>query len=161
MIKKLLIRRAEKELRSYLDDVNKGTDEQLAIILGHSAFIYSQIIKKLPIIEEVVKEDIYSNELSDLVIQTNSLLKEYHSAGEIQEAAGVKLWNETFRCLCHKELNEYGVKIWNRFHSVVPLATNYLISLKQNFKDDDPMATKLSEALDYVDLVPKRYFNNF
>jgi hypothetical protein len=66
MIKKLLIRIAEKELRSYLDDVNKGTDEQLAIILGHSAFIYSQIIKKLPIIEEVVKEDIYSNEISDL-----------------------------------------------------------------------------------------------
>lgn len=161
ILRKFSLRTAEKELKSYLNDLNKGNDEQVAIILGHSALIYSQIIKKLPIIEEVTKEknDVYVKELSSLVLQTGSLLKDYHSDGDIHNAAGVKLWNETFRCLCYTELNEYGIKMWSRLNSVSSLAKNYLTTLKQDFelKNNDTMVSKISEALEYVDLVPERY----
>jgi len=165
MIKKFLktfsIKIAERELEDYTQKVSMGNRELHGIILGHAYLIFAQLVKKLPVIKEVVtsQDDIYGKELADLVIQTNSLLKEYADDKDQLNAAGVKLWNETFRCLAHPELTHYGTKIWSYFFKAQKDAEEYLDNLEEKFnkQNNNNMVTKIREAKEYLLLIPKRY----
>lgn len=165
MIKKFLLKfslkTAERELQDYARKVSLGNSEQHGIILGHAYLIFAQVVKKLPITKEVIstQEDIYGKELADLVLQTNSLLKEYATDGDIQNAAGVKLWNETFRCLAHPELTRYGKEIWSYFANAQENAKEYLNDLENKFSEEENnnMVGKIREAKEYLFVVPARY----
>ena len=160
-LKKFSIKTAERELQDYARKVSLGNSEQHGIILGHAYLIFAQIVKKMPIAKEVVntQEDIYSKELADLVLQTNSLLKEYASDSDMQNAAGVKLWNETFRCLAHPELTNYGKEIWSYFAKAQENTKEYLDDLENKFSEQENynMVGKIREAKEYLFVVPARY----
>lgn len=165
MIKKFLknfsLKGAERELADYSRKVSIGNSEQHGIILAHALLIFAQIIKKLPIAKEVVetKDDIYGAEIADLVLQTNSLLKQYVNAREMENAAGTKLLNETFHCLAHPELTEYGRDIWSYFAKSQKQAEAYLVEMEKRFAEqqNDSMVGKIREAKEYVMLVPSRF----
>ena len=60
----------KKEIISYLGKIKKGNDEQNAIIFGHAILIYSQLIKKFPLLPVMLeaKDDGDVGELDILVI---------------------------------------------------------------------------------------------
>lgn len=161
ILKKFSIKTAERELQDYTRKVSMGDSEQHGIILGHAYLIFAQLVKKLPMAIKVIetKEDIYGKELADLILQTNSLFKEYANDRDIQNAAGVKLWNETFRCLAHPELSNHGKEIWSHFAKAQEDAKEYLNDLEIKFsgQGNDNMIGKIREAKEYLLVVPARY----
>lgn len=160
-LKKFSLQGAERELQDYVQKVSIGNSEQHGMILVHAYLIFAQMVKKLPIIKEIIntQEDIYGKELAVLVLQTNSLLKEYATDGDIQNAAGVKLWNETFRCLAHTELINYGKEMWSYFAKAQEDAQKYLndLEIKFNEQGNDNMIGKIREAKEYLSVVPARF----
>ena len=84
ILKKFSLKSAKREIEDYSQKVSMGNSEQHGIILGHALLIFAQLIKKLPVAKDAIesKNDTYGKELADLVIQTNSLLKEYYSCGD-------------------------------------------------------------------------------
>lgn len=163
-LKKFNIKTAERELEDYRQKVSLGSKEQHAIILAHAYLILAQLVKKLPIVKMVItsQNDIYGKELTGLILQTNELLKEYANDKDMQNAAGVKLWNETFRCLAHPELTHYGTKIWGYFSKAQKEAEEYLDNLEERFdkQNNNNMVTKIREAKEYLLVIPCRYKNN-
>lgn len=157
---KISLRIAEQELQGYVQKLSAGSREQNGIVLGHAYLILAQMAKKFPIVKKVVetKEDVYSKELAILVLQTNSLLKQYIADGDIKNAAGMKLWNETFRCLAHPELTNYGKEIWFYFSKAQEDAKEYLDSLEIKFceQGNHNMIVKTREAKDCLFMVPAR-----
>lgn len=160
-LKKFSLRTAEREIEDYSRKVAMGNSEQHGIILSHALLIFAQLVKKLPVAKKVIesKDDVYGKELADLVLQTNSLLKEYASFGDMQNAAGVKLLNETFRCLAHPELTHYGTAIWSYFSNAQKDAEKYLDSIENKFlkQENNNMVTKIREAKEYLSIIPDRY----
>lgn len=160
-LKSFSIKTAERELEDYTQKVSMSSREQHGIILGHAYLIFAQLAKRLPIAKKVItsQDDIYGKELLGLILQTNSLLKEYANDKDMQNAAGVKLWNETFRCLAHPELTHYGTKIWSYFSQAQKVAEEYLDNLEERFdkQKNNNMVTKIREAKEYLLLIPERY----
>ena len=160
LLKKFSLKTAERELEDYSRKVALGNKEQHGMILGHAFLIFAQLVKKLPVAKKVIesKDDVYGKELADLVLQTNSLLKEYANCGDMENAAGVKLLNETFRCLSHPELTQYGTEIWFYFSKAQKDAEKYLDNLENRFVEQkNNMATKIKEAKEYLFIIPDRY----
>ncbi len=160
-LKKFSLNTAEKELEDYLVKVSIGNSEQHGMILARACLIYAQLVKKLPILKDIMetKEDVYGGEVADLILETNSILKEYNNSGEAYNAAGLKLLNETLRCLAHPELTHLGKEIWSYFTSAQKEAEEYLDSLESGFaeRENDDMVTKVGEAKQYITFVPVRY----
>lgn len=160
-LKNFSLNTAEREIEDYALKVSIGDSEQHGIILGHAYIIFAQLVKKLPIAKKILetKDDIYGKELADLVLQTNSLLKEYISVHDMENASGVKLWNETFRCLMHPELSYLGESIWSDFNKAQTKAKKYLNNLETKFTEQENhnMINKIKEAKKYLFLVPVRY----
>lgn len=160
-LKKISLSSAKRELSDYSQKVSIGNTEQHGIILGHAYLIFAQLVKKFPIAKKVLeaKDDIYGKELAGLVLQTNSLLKEYNRARDVENAAGVKLWSETFRCFAHPELTHFGKKIWSYFNKAQKEAEEYLNNLETKFTEQENhnMIGKIREAKKYLSLIPARY----
>ena len=160
-LKTVGMKTAARELEDYTKKVSMGDREQHGIILGHAYLNFAQLVKKLPVIMEVItsQDDIYGKELADLVLQTNGLLKEYSDDKDMLNAAGVKLWNETFRCLAHSELTHHGIKIWSYFSKAQKDAEAYLDNLEERFdkQNNKNMVTKIREAKEYLFIIPERY----
>jgi hypothetical protein len=161
LLKKFSIKTAVKELEDYTQKVSMCDREQRGMILGHSYLIFAQLVKIDPVIKEIItsQDDIYGKELGILVLETNSLLKEYANDKDTLNAAGVKLWNETFRCLRHPELTHYGTKIWSYFSKAQKDAEEYLENLEERFdrQNDTNMVTKIREAKRCIFMIPERY----
>jgi len=161
IINKFLLKAAEREIKDYTQKVSMGNRDQHGVILGHACLIFAQLAKKLPITQIVVDtdDDIYGKELSVLVLQTNNLMKEYIKDKDMLNSAGIKLWNETFRCLTHPELTNYGKEIWLYFSKASNGAEGYLNNLEVKFSEqkNNNMIEKIKEARKYLSMVPARY----
>tara|TARA_Y100000310_G_C20521370_1_gene733838 strand:- start:222 stop:752 length:531 start_codon:yes stop_codon:yes gene_type:complete len=159
--KKSSLRIAERELEAYVKKVAIGDIEMRGMILGHACLILSQLIKKVPVLEKIIGTEggVFEKELSYLVLQTNDLLKEYCRSEDMRNASGVKLWNETFRCLSHPELTSLGKEMWSYFVVAQENAKEYLDALDIKFVEqgDDSMLRKIREAKNFIPLVPARY----
>lgn len=159
---KFFLNTAEKTLSDYVQKVSMLTSEERGIHLAYSCLTLLHLMDESDIdIEKIIntKEDIYGGELSDLVLQTNSLLKDYNRAGEMQGAAGTKVWNETFRCLIYPELTHYGKEMWSYLYGAQKEANEHLDTLEEMFnqKERAENVLKVNVARKYLDLIPSRF----
>jgi len=165
MIKKLFYRfslkTAERDLKAYLDKLCSGHVEQLAMILAHSLLVYSQLLKLIPGLKKLIdsSDEGYDLDINDLVIQTNSLAKEYQKDSDGLNAAGTMLWNHTFRCLRHPELKKYGQEIWKVLNKTYPYVRDYFNELKQRCTESKnlSMVEKINEAENYIGVIPEKF----
>lgn len=161
IFKKWAINGKRREVEKYLYQVSLGDIEDHWTILAHGALIMSQFIKKIPVAMQVIKmiEDEYAWEAAILVLKTNTLLNDYSSAHDIENSAGIKLWNETFRCLSSPELKDIGINLWKYFTKSQNEAKKYLIRLERNYviQGNDDMVIKINEAMNYITLIPTQY----
>ncbi len=161
-LKSFSLKTAENELRDYTQKVSMLTSKNRGDILAYACLTLSNLIEQSDFdIEKIIntKEDVYGGELSDLVLHTNSLLKDYNRSGEMQGAAGTKVWNETFRCLVHPELIHYGKEMWGYFAEVQKEANEHLDTLEEMFnqKNRAENVLKISIARKYLGLIPARF----
>lgn len=159
---KAFLNTAERDLKDYTQEVSILTSEERGIHLAYSCLTLLHLTEESDIdIEKIVntREDVYGAELSDLVLQTNRLLKDYNSAGEMQGAAGTKVWNETFRCLIYPELAHYGREIWGYLSEAKQEANEHLDSIEEVFerKGRNDNVLKIKNARKYLDLIPARF----
>lgn len=149
-------------MADYTKRVSMLTPEERGVHLAYSCITFLHLVEESDFdIKKIVntKEDVYSGELSDLVLQTNRLLKDYNRAGEMPGAAGTKIWNETFRCLIYPELMHYGQEIWSYLSGARQEASEHLDELQEIFKGKgrDDSALKIEGAKQYLDLIPARF----
>ncbi|EKE16180.1 MAG: hypothetical protein ACD_11C00028G0007 [uncultured bacterium] len=80
-------------------------------------------------------------------------------AGEMQGAAGAKVWNETFRCLIYPELTQYGKEIWEYLSGAQKEASEHFDTLEEIFNQKGMVANvlKINVARKYLSLTPARY----
>lgn len=161
-LKNFSLKTAEKEIKDYTQKVSMLTLEDRGDIFAYSCLTFFHLVRAYDIdIEKIVntKDDIYCGELSDLVLHTNSLLKDYNRAGEMQGAAGTKVWNETFRCLVHPELTHYGKEMWGYFAEAHEEATRHLDTIEEIFKrkDKKDLVSEVKSARKYLSLIPARF----
>lgn len=123
---------AGRELKAYLEKVDFGGDDQLARILGHAALVYADLVRRHPVVDGIIRSPspVQEGRLGELVLMTTGMVKAYQRTGQRLNAAGMMLWNQSLRCLCHPELSDYGALIWSRFMQVSALAEGYLESLR-------------------------------
>lgn len=162
MFKKFFLKISEREVRDYTENISLLTSEERGIHLAYSCLTFIHLVGESDVdVEKIIntKEDIYGGELTDLVLQTNSLLKDYIRAGEMQGAAGTKVWNETFRCLVHPEFTQYGKRIWGNLSAARQEAVEHLSELQEIFKGKgrNDMVLRIEKAKQYVDLIPSRF----
>lgn len=159
---KFFLNTAERDLKDYTQKVSMLTSEERGIHLAYSCLTLLHLMEESEFdIEKIIntKEDVYGGDLSDLVLQTNRLLKDYNRAGKMQGAAGTKVWNETFRCLIHPELTHYGKEIWGYLSGDQQEANEHLDTLEEMFdqKDRGEHVLKINIARKYLNLIPARF----
>ncbi len=162
IFEKFSLKAAEKQLEDYVQKVFMLTPEERGVHLAYACLSLQHLIEESDIdIEKILntKEDIYGGELSDLVLKTNRLLKDYNRAGEMQGAAGTKVWNEVFRCLIYPELTNYGKEIWGYLSGAQQEAVNHMVLLEENFeqKGRSEYALKIKNARKCLSLIPARF----
>lgn len=160
MIKKLLakwgLRASEKEITSFLSLFSQGNVQQNGIVLGMVALFHHQFTLKDPDFETLVNSKKGENQgpISAYIIQLNRLVNEFHKAGRFDEAAAMKLWNITFRCMTDESLHHHGISLWKIASSSFPEAKKWL-STKLEY------AEKASHHRDAPDLKSAMKFYNF
>jgi hypothetical protein len=159
--KKFSLGTTEKELRSYLEGLEFGSDDQIAQILGHSALHYTQLEIHMPLVGDIVRSHapILENSLFNYFSMTTGLVKQYRETGQRLNAAGAMVWNQSFRCLCHSELSDCGTQIWSRLLQVSDLSENYLESIRglKETEQGDVIKGNIDQAKLIVHQPPARF----
>ena len=76
-----------------------------------------------------------------------------HKQSDFESAAGMKLLNETFRCMLHPELYIYGIKVWDHFEDMDEEVKQYLNDLIKNHPDSED--DHLDDILKNTNIRPK------
>ena len=89
----------------------------------------------------------------------NSLLNDYHKAGESLNAAGVKLWNITFRCMSDNSFRHYGQALWKKSSQSFEYAKEHLKNELEMAErgGKGKMVEKIKGALSLYDYVPPQF----
>lgn len=168
MIKKLFanwgLRSSEKEILSFLSLFAQRDVEQNGALLGMAALFYHQLKVKNPEFGTLVNSMKGENQgsISAYIIQLNRLVNDFHKAGRYDEAAAMKLWNISFRCMSHDSLSHYGVSLWHAASRSFPEAKNWLetnltYADKSGHQSDTP---NLINALNLHDFVPRQFYGS-
>jgi len=132
MIKKLLrkwgLSGSEKQIETFLHLFTQGDIEQNGMVLGWAALLHYQIMSKDPEFERLLNSKKGENQgpISMFIFQLDSLGNDLHKAGRMEEAAGMKLWNITLRCMSDDTLYHHGTLLWKTASVSFPEAKNWL-----------------------------------
>jgi hypothetical protein len=158
------LRSSEKEIVSFLSLFSQGGVEQNGAVLGMAALLHHQFKVKDPEFETLVNSKKGENHghISTHIIQLNRLVNEFHKVGRYDEAAAMKLWNITFRCMSHESLHHYGVSLWQVASRSFPEAKKWLegkliSSEKAGHQRDAP---NLKNASNLYNFVPPQFYGS-
>lgn len=118
MIKKFLEKwtrgSSEKLINQFLTSFEQADSFQNGMLLGWAAILHYQMMSKDSEFEKLLNSKRGENQgaVSAYILQLNSLGNQFNKAGRMGEAAGMKLWNITFRCMSDDLLHHYGVSLW-------------------------------------------------
>jgi len=159
---------AKYALNKYLNTVENLSDEELAIVFGCAAVIYSQLIVKFGSGLSYAMTKFSGSELSvlgksenaklllDIVMQTNQIIIDLYNSGNKDDSAGLELLNMTFRCMLYPELYPIGIEIWDKYQPTKLLAKNILINKREEFnekgKEMGMKESEIEEKLESLDL---------
>jgi len=162
-LKKFALKTAENEFKDYLQKLSLMDKEDLGLILGHAYIIISQFVKKYPYVREVINncnDDKYKKELIHLVFESNRLVREFYNAKELEDAAAMKLWNETFRCLQQPEFTAYGKTFWSFYDGAQKEAKKYLDDLIESCgvkEGSEEVVNRIEEGKEWLFIVPSKF----
>jgi len=135
------------------------------MILGKAALIHYSFGSLDPEFSKLVNPQLGENQgpISTYIKRLNKLPNEFHSAGEFQNAAGMKLWNITFRCISNNSFRHYGVELWKNAAKSFGSAREYLENeLEQATRmGNEQMVDKLKGALGLYDFIRPQFRGSY
>jgi len=167
MIKKFLkkwgLSASEKEIKMFLDVFSHGDIEQNGIVLGWATLFHYQITTKDIEFEKLLNAKKGENQgpIASYILQLNRLVNELHKAGRFEEAAGMKLWNITFRCMSDDLLHHYGIILWKTASISFSEARNWLEVKLANARESgsEQVISSLIGALKICNFIPPQFCN--
>jgi hypothetical protein len=165
MIKKLLrkwgLSGSEKQIETFLHLFTQGDIEQNGMVLGWAALLHYQIMSKDPEFESLLNSKKGENQgpVRTYILQLNRLGNQLQKAGRIWEAAGMNLWNMTFRCMSDESLHHHGLILWKTASISFPVARNWLENESAYMKEAGSERDKssLSGALKIYNFIPPQF----
>lgn len=158
------MKRSEEEITNFLGLFESGDDEQNGIIIGRAALIHYSLSSIDPVFSTLINSGIGENQghIKTYILQLNSLLNDYHKAGEYSNAAGVKLWNITFRCMSKNSFRHYGQALWNRASVSFEYANEHLKDELEMTESGgkEKMVERIKGALGIYDYIPPQFRNS-
>ena len=155
------MKRSEEEITKFLSLFESGDEEQNGIIIGRAALIHYSLSSLDPAFSKLINSGVGENQgrIKNYILQLNSLLNDYHKAGESSNAAGVKLWNITFRCMSNNSFRHYGQALWNRASASFEYAKEHLKNELEMAASlgKGKMVEKIKGALSLYDYVPPQF----
>ena len=155
------MKRSEEEITKFLGLFKSGDEEQNGIIIGRAALIHYSLSSLDPKFSKLINSGVGENQgpIKNYILQLNSLLNDYHKAGESSNAAGVKLWNITFRCMSNNSFRHYGQALWNRASASFEYAKEHLKNELEMAASlgKGKMVEKIKGALSLYDYVPPQF----
>lgn len=159
------MKKSEGEITTFLALFESGDEEQNGIIVGSAALIHYSLSSLDPDFSKLINSGVGENQAAILryIPQLNSLLNDYHKAGESLNAAGMKLWNITFRCMSNNSFRHYGKALWDRSSESFEYAKEHLKNELGMAKSlgKGVMAEKIKGALGLYDYVPPQFRDSY
>lgn len=155
------LRKSEKEITSFLDTFSRLGTSEIGKVVGMAALFHHQYSQKDPEFEVLLNSDRGNNQgpISIRVLELNKLVNDMHRAGRLEDAASMKLWNITFRCMTHETLHHYGLLLWQIASTGFSEAKQWLqarleYAEKSGHQRDAP---NLSKALRLYNFIPPQF----
>ncbi len=157
------LKRSEEEIKNFLSLFGSGDLEENGMVVARAALIHYRSSSLDPEFSKLVNSQVGENQgpISTYILQLNKLLKEFHGSGEYQNAAGMKLWNITFRCMSNNSFRHYGTTIWENAAESFESAKQYLENEleKASSTGNEKMADYVKGALALYDFIPPQFRN--
>lgn len=155
------LKRSEEEIKNFIALFESGDVVENGMVVGRAALIHYAFSQLDPEFTKLVNSQVGENQgpISSYIIQLNKLLNDYHKSGEFQNAAGIKLWNITFRCMSNNGFRHYGQQIWNIASISFDAAKEYLEEqlTEANEMGQQQMVERCQGALGLFDYVPPQF----
>ena len=163
ILKKWSIGGSEKLINQFLALFDQADSFQNGIVLGWAAILHYQIMTKDPKFEKLLNSKKGENQgpISAYILQLNSLGNQLSKAGRTEEAAGMKLWNITFRCMSDESLHHYGMSQWETASHSFAAAKSWLED-KSDFISEagsERDRSSLNGALKIYNFIPPQFLN--
>ena len=163
-IAKFGLKKSEEEITNFLGMFELGDEEQNGIIIGRAALIHYSLSSSAPEFSMLINSGVGENQgpIINYIPQLNSLLNDYHKTSDSINAAGVKLWNITFRCMSNNSFRHYGQSLWNRASASFEYANEHLkdeLEMAESL-GKKKMVEKIKGALGLYDYIPPQFRNS-
>ena len=155
------LRKSEAEVISFLSTFTTLSASEIGKVVGMAALMHYQYRQKDPEFEVQLNSNKGENRgpISIRILELNRLVNEINRAGRLEDAASMKLWNITFRCMMHETLHQYGISVWKTAEKGFPEAKRWLgVRLEHAQKSGhQPDAPNLRNALTLYNYVPPQF----
>lgn len=155
------LRKSETEISSYLASFSKISAWEVGKVVGMATLFHHQYTEKDPEFEVLLNSKKGENQgpISLRVMELNKLVNDMRRAGRLEDAASMKLWNITFRCMTHDTLHHYGMSLWRVASRGLPEAKQWLEARLEYAENSGHQrdAANLKKALKLYDFVPPQF----
>lgn len=165
VIKKFLLnwglRKSEAEVDSFLTIFTVLGASEIGKVVGMAAVIHCQYTEKDPEFERLLNSRKGENRgpISVRILELNGLVNDMNRARRLEDAASMKLWNITFRCMTHDTLHDRGIVLWQTAAKGFPEAKRWLKDRLAHAESSGHQrdAPNLKKALPLYNYIPPQF----
>lgn len=158
------LRKSESEVNSFLTLFSGLGASEIGKVVGMAAVIHCQYTEKDPEFERLLNSRKGENRgpISTRILELNGLVNEMNRTGRLEDAASMKLWNITFRCMTHDTLYDHGVVLWKIAAKSFPEAKQWLTDRLADAQNSGHQrdALNLRKALPLYNYVPPQFHDS-
>jgi len=109
------LKRSESEILDFHLRFTSFAPEAKGHVMGLAALLHCQIEAKKPEFQKLIRSANGENvgSISALIVEFSSLVRELARDQRLDEAAALKLWVVTLRCMSHPPFQHHGVALWS------------------------------------------------
>jgi hypothetical protein len=113
-IEKWLLGGSKKEIEQFLANFSQGDIEQNGMVMGWAALMHYHLLTINPEFDKLINsmKGKQKAAISAYILQLNQFGNGLYKEGRLEEAAGMKIWNITFRCMSDESFHQYGMNLW-------------------------------------------------
>ena len=152
---------SEREISTFIKSFESGPSDQNGMILGTSAMIHYSMSSLDPEFSMLLNSGLGENQgaISRYILQLNKLVNEYSRDGEKLNAAAMRVWNITLRCMSHNSFRHYGQYFWAKASENFEMSKMYLeqLLLECIEQENKKMEMKARGGLGLVDFIPPQF----
>jgi hypothetical protein len=158
---KLGLKSSEKAITQYLKDLEIADSEEIGMAIGRAAILHYSLSLEDPEFSKLLNSQVGENQgaISSYILKLNDGLNHFNRSGAVENAAGIKLLNVTFRCMSNNIFRHFGIELWKILSTHFDSARCYL----ENYHDtaitlgNEVEINKAKGALGLYNFIPPQY----